>query len=70
MTRSRGSRNARELEPLVMCLADVLLCQQWIPEQIAGKLPVSHVKFYMLGYADKANDGKLKNNLRCQMRTG
>lgn len=32
----------------------MLLDLQWSPEQIAGKLPVSHETLYMLVYADKA----------------
>lgn len=64
--RSQGSRNAREVEPWVKREADVLLGLQWSPEQIAGKLPVSHETLYLHVYADKANGGKLWKNLRCQ----
>jgi IS30 family transposase len=39
---------------------------QWSPEQIAGKLPVSHETLYQHVYADKARGGKLWKNLRCQ----
>jgi len=66
LARSQGSRNAREVKPWVMCQADVLLGLQWSPEQIAGKLPVSHETLYLHVYADKANGGKLWKNLRCQ----
>lgn len=66
MKRSQGSRNAREVEPWVKREADVLLGLQWSPEQIAGKLPVSHETLYLHVYADKANGGKLWKNLRCQ----
>jgi IS30 family transposase len=66
LNRSQGSRNAREVEPWVKLEADVLLGLQWSPEQIAGKLPVSHETLYLHVYADKANGGKLWKNLRCQ----
>lgn len=66
LARSQGSRNAREVEPWVKREADVLLGLQWSPEQIAGKLPVSHETLYLHVYADKANGGKLWKNLRCQ----
>jgi IS30 family transposase len=46
--------------------AAYLLCLQWSPEQIAGKLPVSHETLYQHVYADKARGGKLWKNLRCQ----
>ena len=39
---------------------------QWSPEQIAGKLPVSHETLYLHVYADKAHGGNLWKNLRCQ----
>jgi IS30 family transposase len=66
LVRSQGSRNAREIKPRVICQADVLLGLQWSPEQIAGKLPVSHETLYLHVYTDKANGGKLWKNLRCQ----
>jgi IS30 family transposase len=66
LNRSQGSRNAREVEPWVKREANVLLGLQWSPEQIAGKLPVSHETLYLHVYADKANGGKLWKNLRCQ----
>jgi len=66
LNRSQGSRNAREVEPWVKREADVLLSLQWSPEQIAGKLPVSHETLYVHVYADKAKGGKLWKNLRCQ----
>ena len=49
-----------------MCQADVLLGLQWSPEQIAGKLPVSHETLYLHLYTDKSNGGKLRKNLRFQ----
>jgi IS30 family transposase len=66
LSRSQGSRNARELEPWVKRKADFLLGLQWSPEQIAGKLPVSPETLYLHVYADKVNGGKLWKNLRCQ----
>lgn len=46
--------------------ASALLRLQWSPEQIAGKLPVSHESLYLHVYADKAHGGTLWENLRCQ----
>lgn len=66
LSRSQGSRNARQIEPWVKREADVLLGLQWSPEQIAGKLPVSHETLYQHVYSDKAKGGKLWKNLRCQ----
>ena len=40
--RSESSRNASTLAPWVKEQASELLRLQWSPEQIAGKLPVSH----------------------------
>lgn len=42
LARSQGSRNAQQVDTWVKREADVLLGLQWSPEQIAGKLPVSH----------------------------
>jgi len=58
--RSEKSRNAATMPPRVAEQAACLLKLQWSPEQIAGKLPVSHV------YSDKARGGTLWKNLRCQ----
>ena len=66
LARSEGSRNAREVVPWVKREAEVLLNLQWSPEQIAGKLPVSHETLYLHVYADKSKGGKLWKNLRCQ----
>ena len=64
--RSESSRNASTLAPWVKEQASVLLKLQWSPEQIAGKLPVSHETLYLHVYADKAHGGNLWKNLRCQ----
>ena len=64
--RSESSRNANTLAPLVKEQASALLRLQWSPEQIAGKLPVSHESLYLHVYADKAYGGTLWKNLRCQ----
>ena len=66
LARSQGSRNAQQVDTWVKREADVLLGLQWSPEQIAGKLPVSHETLYLHVYADKAKGGKLWKNLRCQ----
>ena len=64
--RSESSRNANTLAPWVKEQASALLRLQWSPEQIAGKLPVSHESLYLHVYADKAHGGTLWKNLRCQ----
>jgi transposase, IS30 family len=64
--RSDSSRNANTLAPWVKEQASALLRLQWIPEQIAGKLPVTHESLYLHIYADKAHGGTLWKNLRCQ----
>jgi IS30 family transposase len=64
--RSELGRNANALAPWVKEKASALLRLQWSPEQIAGKLPVSHESLYLHIYADKAHDGTLWKNLRCQ----
>ncbi|MDH4449487.1 MAG: IS30 family transposase [Rhodoferax sp.] len=64
--RAQGSRNAAVVAPWVKQQANALLNLQWSPEQIAGKLPVSHETLYQHVYADKAQGGKLWKNLRCQ----
>ena len=64
--RSQSSRNACTLAPWVKEQASALLRLQWSPEQIAGKLPVSHESLYLHVYADKAHGGTLLKNLRCQ----
>jgi IS30 family transposase len=66
--RAQGSRNAALVAPWVKEQASALLELQWSPEQIAGKLPVSHETLYQYIYADKAKGGKLWKNLRCQKR--
>ena len=64
--RSEKSRNAAAVPAWVCEQAAYLLCLQWSPEQIAGKLPVSHETLYRHVYSDKARGGTLWKNLRCQ----
>ena len=64
--RAESSRNASKLAPWLKEQAGELLRLQWSPEQIAGKLPVSHESLYLHVYADKAHGGTLWKNLRCQ----
>ena len=64
--RSELSSIANALAPWVKEQASALLRLQWSPEQIAGKLPVSHESLYLHVYADKAHGGTLWKNLRCQ----
>lgn len=66
LKRSELSRNASTIAPIVMEQANAMLQLQWSPEQIAGKLPVSHEALYQHVYADKSQGGKLWKNLRCQ----
>ncbi len=56
--RSEKSRNAATMPPWVAEQAACLLKLQWSPEQIAGKLPVSHETLYQHVYSDKARGGK------------
>lgn len=64
--RSESSRNARTIAPWVKEQANTLLQLQWSPEQIAGKLPISHETIYQHVYAEKNKGGDLWKNLRCQ----
>ena len=64
--RSEKSLNATTMPPWVAEQAACLLKLQWSPEQIAGKLPVSHETLYLHVYSDKARGGTLWKNLRCQ----
>ena len=64
--RAQGSRNAALVAHWVKEQATVLLQLQWSPEQIEGKLPVSHETLYQHVYAEKARGGTLCKNLRCQ----
>jgi IS30 family transposase len=55
-------------------LVELLLRQQWSPEQIAGRLRleqrpgVSHERIYLYVYADKQRGGKLYRHLRSQKK--
>ena len=64
--RSEKCRNAATAPPWVAEQATCLLKLQWSPEQIAGKLPVSHETLYRHVYSDKAQGGTLWKSLRCQ----
>ena len=64
--RSEKCRNAATVPPWVAEQAACLLKLQWSPEQIAGKLPVSHETLYQHVCSDKARGGTLWKNLRCQ----
>ena len=65
LKRSESSRNASTIAPSVKEQVNALLQLQWSPEQIAGKLAVSHETLYQHVYADKSQGGKLWKNLRC-----
>jgi IS30 family transposase len=55
-------------------LVELLLRQQWSPEQIAGRLkleqqaPLSHERIYLYIYADKQRGGTLFRHLRSQKK--
>ena len=66
LKRSESSRNTRAIAPSVKEQVNALLQLQWSPEQIAGKLPVSHETLYQYVYADKSQGAKLCKSLRCQ----
>lgn len=66
--RAKSSRNATQIAPWVMDMASYMLNLQWSPEQIAGKLPISHETLYLRIYADQAHKGELYKNLRCQKK--
>ncbi len=66
LKRSELCRNASTIAPWVKEQANSFLQLQWSPEQIAGKLPVSHETLYQHVYADKTHGGDLWKNLRCQ----
>jgi IS30 family transposase len=60
------SRNALRVDPKVWVDVTFLLGIQWSPEQIAGKVAVSHESVYLHVYANKAAGGDLFKNLRSQ----
>lgn len=64
--RALCSRNARRVDPKVWADVTFYLGIQWSPEQIAGKVAVSHECLYLHVYADKASGGDLHKNLRSQ----
>lgn len=64
--RAENSRNARRVDPKVWADVAFYLGVQWSPEQIAGKVAVSHESVYLHVYADKAAGGVLHKELRSQ----
>lgn len=66
--RAKNSRNASQIAPWVMSMATHMLQCQFSPEQIAGKLPISHETLYLRIYADQARKGQLYKHLRCQKK--
>jgi IS30 family transposase len=64
--RAENSRNARRVDPKVWADVAFYLGVQWSPEQIAGKVAVSHESVYLHIYADKAAGGVLHKELRSQ----
>ncbi len=66
--RAKSSRNASQIAPWVLSMAVHMLEFQFSPEQIAGKLPISHETLYLRIYADQAHKGQLYKHLRCQKK--
>ena len=64
--RAQRSRNARRVDSKVWSDVDFYLGIQWSPEQIAGKVAISHECVYLHVYANKAAGGDLHKNLRSQ----
>lgn len=64
--RAQRSRNAPRIDSKVCTDVDFYLGIQWSPEQIAGKVAVSHESVYLHVYANKAAGGDLHKNLRSQ----
>lgn len=64
--RAQRSRNARRVDHKVWSDVDFYLGIQWSPEQIAGKVAISHESVYLHVYANKAAGGDLHKNLRSQ----
>jgi transposase, IS30 family len=62
--RAQRSRNVRRVDYKVWCDVDFYLGIQWSPEQIAGKVEVSHECVYLHVYANEAAGGDLQKNLR------
>ncbi len=64
--RVQRSRHARRVDSEVWSDGDVYLGIQWSPEQIAGKVAVSHESVYLHVCANKAAGGDLQKHLRSQ----
>jgi IS30 family transposase len=62
------------ITPQTWCDVELLLRQQWSPEQIAGRFkleqhaPVSHERIYLYIHADKRQGGTLYRHLRSQKK--
>ena len=71
--RRRRSHRSR-IPPQTWQLVELLLCQQWSPEQITGRLKleqqrsVSPERIYLYIYADKRRGGSLHRHLRSQKK--
>ena len=75
LARSRRSQShAPRITAQTWWLVELLLRQQWSPEQIAGRLKleqqptVSHERIYLYIYADKQQGGTLYRHLRSQKK--
>jgi len=66
--RAKRSRNAVQIAPWVLSMAMHMLKLEFSPEQIAGKLPISHETLYLRIYVDQARQGQLYKHLRCQKK--
>ncbi len=73
LAQERQRQRARQtrIKPLTWARVESLLCQQWSPEQVAGRLEaegltISHERIYQYVYADKRAGGTLYQHLRCR----
>ena len=72
--RRRGRSHGPRIPLATWRRVERLLCQQWSPEQISGRLrlerhrTVSHERIYLYVYADKRRGGLLHLHLRSQKK--
>jgi len=66
--RALNSRNVRQITDVNWLCVEGYLREQWIPEQIASEVSMSHETIYRHVYADKAIGGDLYKRLRCQRK--
>jgi transposase, IS30 family len=73
-SRRKAKDNATRITTNTWHMVDILLQQDWSPEQISGTLKhlgqpsISHEHIYQHIYADNQQGGDLHNHLRCQKK--